>query len=738
MNPSINRRAALQTLGLGGATLLAGCHLPTPTGDTTPPTVSLTASSSSVTAAGMVTLTATATDNTAIIKVEFLDDSTSLGVKTSAPYTLDVPVTAQNNGTRNFKAIAYDAAGNAAPSDPVPVTVNIGTTPTPDTTPPTVTLVSSGSSVTAVGGVTLTATAADNVGVSKVDFYEGATLLGSVAAAPYTQAVSFTATNNGSHSYTAKAFDAAGNSAASAAVSVTVGIDNTPPTVSLAASSVNVTTAGTITLTATATDNTGVTKVEFYEGATLLGTASGTPYTQSLTFTRADNGTHNYTAKAFDAAANFASSAPVAVVVNVPASNDTTPPTVSLTASSGNVTAAGAMTLTATAADNVGVIKVEFYEGATLLGTATAAPYTQTVNYTFANNGSHSYTAKAFDAAGNSAVSAPATLVTVNIADTTAPTVTLATSGSNVTVAGSITLTATAADNVGVTKVEFYEGSSLLGTKTAAPYTQTVTFALANNGSHPYTAKAYDAVGNATVSAAVTVTVNIPAPDTTPPTVSLASSSSNVTAAGSVTLTATATDNVGVSKVEFYEGTTLLGTKTAAPYTQSIAYTSTNNGSHSYTAKAYDAAGNVTTSTAVTITVNISTGTTGTLVYANSVLATNFPSVGSSTYFTHPASKNGAVMYRSAALQPGGVSVVVGGVTYYLVAYTRVCTHNGSVVNKPTNTTNHTMICTDHTANFNCESAGANTVGPDKTPAGSTPALPSLTINNQNGDIYRP
>jgi nitrite reductase/ring-hydroxylating ferredoxin subunit len=738
MNPSINRRAALQTLGLGGATLLAGCHLPTPTGDTTPPTVSLAASSSSVTVAGMVTLTATATDNTSIIKVEFLDDTTSLGVKTSLPYTLDVPLTAQNNGTRNFKAIAYDTAGNAAPSEPVPVTINIGPTTTPDTTPPTVTLQSSASSVTATGGVTLTATAADNIGVSRVDFYEGATLLGSVATAPYTQVVGFTAANNGAHSYTAKAFDAAGNSATSAAVSVTVGIDNTPPTVSLAASNLNVTAAGTITLTATATDNTGVTRVEFYEGTTLLGTASAAPYTQSLTFTRADNGTHNYTAKAFDAAANFASSAPVTVIVNVPASNDTTPPTVSLAASNLNVTAAGAMILTATATDNVGVIKVEFYEGATLIGTATALPYTQTVNYSFANNGPHSYTAKAFDAAGNSAVSAPATVVTVNIADTTAPTVAIATSSTNVTAAGSITLTATATDNVGVAKVEFYEGSNMLGTKTASPFTQVVTFALSNNGSHAYTAKAYDAVGNATVSAAVTVTVNISAPDTTPPTVSLAASSTNVTAAGSVTLTATATDNVGVSKVEFYEGTTLLGTKTAAPYTQSIAYTSSNNGSHGYTAKAYDAAGNVTTSTAVSVTVNISATGTGTLVYANGVLAANFPSVGSSAYFTHPASKNGAVMYRSAALQPGGVSVVVGGVTYYLVAYTRVCTHNGSVVNKPTNTTNHTMVCVDHAANFNCESAGANTVGPNGSAAGSTPALPSLTISNQSGDIYRP
>lgn len=94
---------------------------------------------------------------------------------------------------------------------------------------------------------------------------------------------------------------------------------------------------------------------------------------------------------------------------------DATPPTVSLVASSNSVTAAGSVTLTATAADDVGVSKVEFYEGTTKIGEATANPYTYSVTYASADNGTHSYTAKAFDAAGNTATSSPATAVTVNI-----------------------------------------------------------------------------------------------------------------------------------------------------------------------------------------------------------------------------------------------------------------------------------------------------------------------------------
>lgn len=100
--------------------------------------------------------------------------------------------------------------------------------------------------------------------------------------------------------------------------------------------------------------------------------------------------------------------------------------------------------------------------------------------------------------------------------------------------------------------------------------------------------------------------------DTTKPTVSLSPSAINFTAAGTLTLTATASDNVAVTKVEFYDGSTKLGEDTTAAdgFTQAVAFTATDNGTKSYTAKAFDAAGNNQTSSAVTVTVNI-VGATG-------------------------------------------------------------------------------------------------------------------------------
>ncbi|GGS01555.1 Ig-like domain-containing protein [Deinococcus sedimenti] len=99
-----------------------------------------------------------------------------------------------------------------------------------------------------------------------------------------------------------------------------------------------------------------------------------------------------------------------------------------------------------------------------------------------------------------------------------------------------------------------------------------------------------------------------PTGDTTVPTVSLTASPTTVTAAGNVTLSATASDNVGVTRVEFYQGATLLATDTTAPYSASEAVTSAQNGTRTYTAKAFDAAGN-TRSASASVTVNI-TGTT--------------------------------------------------------------------------------------------------------------------------------
>lgn len=114
-------------------------------------------------------------------------------------------------------------------------------------------------------------------------------------------------------------------------------------------------------------------------------------------------------------------------------------------------------------------------------------------------------------------------------------------------------------------------------------------------------------VADPTKWASITVTVTAQ-PDTTAPTVSITAGATSITTAGSITLTATASDNVGVSRVEFYEGSTLLSEDTSPPYTSEVTLTAANNGTKSYTAKAYDVAGNIGSSGTVSVVVNIPTG----------------------------------------------------------------------------------------------------------------------------------
>jgi hypothetical protein len=93
--------------------------------------------------------------------------------------------------------------------------------------------------------------------------------------------------------------------------------------------------------------------------------------------------------------------------------------------------------------------------------------------------------------------------------DTTPPTTSITAPAGGATVSGTVNVTATAADNVGVTRVEFYVDGALAGTDTTSPYAFSwVTTGLANGSSHGLGSKAYDAAGNVGTSATVTVTVN--------------------------------------------------------------------------------------------------------------------------------------------------------------------------------------------------------------------------------------
>jgi hypothetical protein len=132
------------------------------------------------------------------------------------------------------------------------------------------------------------------------------------------------------------------------------------------------------------------------------------------------------------------------------------------------------------------------------------------------------------------------------------------------------------------------------------------------NGAYPFSLTATNS-SDATYSATTSANYNVFTPDIEDPSVAVTSPTDGSTVSGTTNITATASDNVGVTKVEFYIDSNLKSTDLSSPYVYSWDTTTETNESHTLVAKAYDAANNVSTSTAITVSVDNQQGKTGDL-----------------------------------------------------------------------------------------------------------------------------
>jgi hypothetical protein len=191
------------------------------------------------------------------------------------------------------------------------------------------------------------------------------------------------------------------------------------------------------------------------------------------------------------------------------------------------------------------------------------------------------------------------------------PTVSLSGSPTAITGSGTVSLSASASDIDGtISKVEFYRNNVLIGNDLSSPYT--FSYSETAVGTYSYTAKATDNCSGVGTSNPVNVVVSSSNPCTsnTAPTVSISQPANNstVTAGTNLQISASATDNGTVTQVQFYNGTTLLGTSTVSPF--SYTYASIPAGTYTFTAKATDNCGAVTTSSIVNVTVSAASGST--------------------------------------------------------------------------------------------------------------------------------
>jgi Bacterial Ig domain len=217
-----------------------------------------------------------------------------------------------------------------------------------------------------------------------------------------------------------------------------------------------------------------------------------------------------------------------------------------------------------------------------------------------------------------------------------APTVSLTSpaNGASFAAGTKITVSASAADSDGtVSRVQFYAGSTLIGTDTSSPYS--VSWSPVIAGSYTLKAVATDNAGATAASATRTVTVKTSSSSSNQwPWVSFTSPTSGAifTAPATIWLSASAGDTGGyITRVDFYRGSTLIASDTTSPY--GVSWGSVPAGSYSLTAVARDNAGAYTVSPVHTVTVTTSTTSSS----SNPAPWVTFSSPSSGAIFTAPA-----------------------------------------------------------------------------------------------------
>ena len=346
----------------------------------TPPAVEITSPADGSTVSGEVIITANASDDNGVTQVEFIAEDSSTGEDSSIGtdsdgsdgWSVTWDTTTFVNGSYMIKATATDTVGQTGSTDSntsVTVTVNNTT----EETPPTVEITSPANGSTVSGEVIITANASDDNGVTQVEFIAEDSSTGedssigtdSDGSDGWSVTWDTTTFVNGSYMIKATATDTVGQTGSTDSnTSVTVTVNNTteetPPTVEITSPANGSTVSGDVTIRADASDDNGVTQVEFFAEGTSLGVdLDGSNGWSAVWHTTADdNGSHVITARATDTGGYIGEDS-IRVTVNIP--TEDTAPTVEITAPGDLSTVSGDVTIRADASDDVGVDYVTFF-----------------------------------------------------------------------------------------------------------------------------------------------------------------------------------------------------------------------------------------------------------------------------------------------------------------------------------------------------------------------------------------
>ena len=185
-----------------------------------------------------------------------------------------------------------------------------------------------------------------------------------------------------------------------AAALATVQADTTAPTLTISSPSDGSVVSGLVGINVSATDNTGVSRIELYLDGVLFAQSNSASATFSWDTLNSTDGTHSLEARAYDAANNVGSKFISVEVRNSPV-EDAIAPSVAITSPSNNSSLGRTTKISISASDNVGISKVELFIDGKLFGTSTSESSSFTWNTSKVAKGAHTLQAYAHDAAGN-------------------------------------------------------------------------------------------------------------------------------------------------------------------------------------------------------------------------------------------------------------------------------------------------------------------------------------------------
>jgi chitodextrinase len=404
-----------------------------------------------------------------------------------SPTMTSVQATGLTTQTVNsVQVTAIDGDGNVNYSRPF----TVYTGPLGDAPPSQPQLLFS-SSGTAEGATLNWAPSTDESGVTGYEVYRNGRPIAQVPGTSFTDPIP------GPHEYYVQALDDAGGVSGLTPRTwsmspYTGGSDTTPPAAWMTGPDSGTTVSGVVPVTASASDDRAVAKVEFYVDGDMIATSYSTPYSFQWNTTRLSNGPHWLYARAYDGAGNYGSDGGYAVVV---ANGDVEPPTVPADLT-GTVVGSTEVDLAWSAStDDVGVTGYAVFRDGTEVADPSAPAYADTT----VPAGTHTYQVLAYDGAGNrSAPSDPPVTVVVPDdppppPDTQPPTVPQAVTAKAVSASQVLLYWAPSTDNVGVTGYDVYRGGVVVATVPTASFTDS---GLLTRKAYTYAVRARDAAGN--------------------------------------------------------------------------------------------------------------------------------------------------------------------------------------------------------------------------------------------------